>query len=65
MPAGVFEAGSRLPVPLAGVMMLGVVMLGTAAVVVAVQVVVAPPRPRIAVYPVDVLAPVVPRIWIV
>jgi hypothetical protein len=51
--------------PFAGVTILGVVMLATTAVVVAVQVVVAPPNPRIAVYPVDVLAPVVPLIWIV
>jgi hypothetical protein len=65
MPAGELSAGLRLTVPFAGEDIAGVAMLGTGAAVVTVQVVVTPPRARIAVYPVVVAPPVVPRIWIV
>jgi hypothetical protein len=48
--------------PFVGVVMDGVAILAAVEAVVTVQVVVAPPRARIAVYPVEVELPVVPRI---
>jgi hypothetical protein len=62
MPAGELVAGFRLVVPFAGEEIAGVAIVGIGAAVVAVQVVETPPRDRIAVYPVLLAPPVVPRI---